>query len=218
MALARVKKLPIPARISPVVKSEDESDRLSQRIVALEAELHQREATISRLHGEVEDALTRGKEEGRKEGLAAADDRQNERLRVLENGLERAQDEFAASLASLERLAALLARDCLDIMFGDSEYREEMLGGLIAAQMAKIEKSALLAVVLSQQDFADKSALTKFAKRTGVAAMRFSLDADLPSGACLMRLKLGNHEIGIGQQWGVLRDHLNELSLPEDVA
>jgi hypothetical protein len=216
VALSRVKTLPVPAKNDAAPEADGELDLLLRRIASLEGDLSQRDATIKRLERGVEEALARGRSEGRVLGLAEADRREDERLQLLERGLERAQDELEASLGSLERLAALLVRDCLDILFGNPDRQEELLAGLIAGQMAKIEKAALLGIVVSQEDFTDAASLSSLAKRAGIAIARFSLDPELPPGACVMRLRLGNQEIGIGQQWGTLRRHLEELSLPED--
>src|SRR5690348_16605288 len=145
-----------PASVSPV---EQERDRLGGRIAFLEAELGQRDDIIAEVRAAAVKAFEDGKVEGRKLGVADADRRENERLSLLEKGVRQALSDLKSSLLSLERLAALLARECLDIMLGDPEHRTETLRRLIAAQMPKLEKSLVVAITVSNEDFQSADAL-----------------------------------------------------------
>lgn len=199
------------------VRSEDDEvrERMQRRLAALESEIRQRDGEIAGLHREVEAAYARGKVQGHTEGLAAAERRDSERFALLETASRRASAVFENALVSLERLSALLARDALDIILGDSDHRKEALAKIIRAEVAKIEKSALVEIAVSAEDFPDKRALTAALKRAGVLPGVAVTVLDLPGGSCEMKLRLGRQDVGVNQQWGVLRERLTELSSPE---
>ncbi len=206
---------PLAALTAAMTKQDEERERLRRRIAALEADLNQRDKTIENLHGDVIRAREEGMEDGRKAGLAEAQDLQAERLVLLETAMNRAQSELAASLQSLERLAPLLAQECLEIVLGDADDRAGLLSRIVRAQMGKIDKAALLGIELSRQDFPDEDALAAFASRSGLAAVALTA-SDMPGGGCVMTLRLGRMDVGIHQQWGVLRDLLGEMAMPGD--
>jgi flagellar biosynthesis/type III secretory pathway protein FliH len=193
---------------------EQERERLRARIASLEEELRRREAAVVDLHGKVKQAFEDGKAEGRKLGCADADKRESERLSVLQAATEQAQAELRNNLSSMERLAALLARDCLDIMLGEPKYRAKMLAKLLAAQMAKLEKSLVLGVRFSTEDFPDAEVLSGVAAQSGLPPEMITASAELASGGCEMTLRLGRMEIGVERQWNFLRGVLEEMAQP----
>lgn len=215
--LSAVRSLsPVTALATAVVSRHDEErDRLRRRIDSLETELGQRDSVIANLKAEAKRAFDEGRAQGHEDGVAQADDRQAERISLLEGALRQARSELAGGIDALERLAVLLARDCLDMILGDGAHRAELLRKIVAAQIAKIEKSALLAVEVSGEDFKNEKALAAVAKHGGLPPALVIASRDIPSGGCLMRLRLGRIEVGINQQWGALRDLLAEMALPE---
>ena len=210
-----VRPIAVPPPVPQISQAEEERERLQRKIADLERELRQRDAAIAELRLEVERALERGTAEGRTIGLAEAEDRQSERLALLKKGVEQAQSALSENLASLERLSAVLARECVDIILGDAEDRAEFLSSIVSAQIAKLDQAMILAVEVSDQDFPDEEALAALAERTGVASRMFSLRADMAPGGCVMTLRLGRMEIGLNQQWSTLRELLGEMALPE---
>lgn len=216
--LALVRPLSPPASLVPTIvvsHQEEENNSQRQRITSLEADLRKRDAAITELRAGTERAFEDGKAQGRAEGLSEAEDRQAERLALLETALATAQCELSARLASFERLAALLARESLDVLLGDPEHRAATLKKILAQQVSKIEKSSLLGVSLSREDFPDKDALASAARRAGVSGTLLSNGADVPAGGCVMTFKLGKMDVGIDQQWGVLRGLLAGMAQPE---
>lgn len=213
-ALSRVRSLASTA--SAALREDDERSRMRRRVALLEAHVRERDKTIAGLRSDAEGALERGREEGRERGLAEARDRGDERLANLEAALVRAHAEVSARLESLDRLAPLLARDCLDVILGDPEHRAAQLRKLISAQLAKIESDLVLAIEVSAVDFPSDEALAAITKKLGLPAARLHAKPELAPGACAMRLRLGRLEIGLDQQWGTLRDLLAELALPEE--
>jgi flagellar biosynthesis/type III secretory pathway protein FliH len=215
---ARVRPFGLDALAPPLSRLEEERDRLRLQIGILESELRQKDSALTGSRAEVERAFVRGNAEGHAAGLSEAQDLQTERVAVLESTALQAQKHLTESLVSLERLAALLARETLDIVLGDPLHRADAVSKIVGAQTSKFEKSALLNITLSHADFPDKKSLSDLAKRIDVPAVRLGTNDELASGACMMTLRLGSLDVGIDQQWGVLRDLLGEIAESEDVA
>lgn len=195
-----------------VSEIEEERRRLLMRIAGLESEVRERETAIGKLEVEVELAHQKGHEEGRELGRREATDQQSERLLLLENSMRRAQEQLSSGLKSLERLSALLASDCLDMIFGNPDYRSEQVAQIIGAQMRRIEKAMLVDIKLSRDDFPDDQALIALSGRLGLSDMPVGTGADMASGGCVMTLRLGSMDVGVGRQWGVLREALAQIA------
>jgi flagellar biosynthesis/type III secretory pathway protein FliH len=200
-ASARVRPLTLVNAVLRPTKEDEERDQFRRKIAALEGEIRNREILIAGLRAEAEAAFARGKTEGRDEGVASAGKREAERLALLDGAARESREQFETALLSLDRLSTVLARDVLEIVFGDAEYRGEA--------------SAVVEISVSAADFPDKKAALSAANRAGVASRVSVVVADAPSGSCAITLRLGRLEVGIDQQWGVLRERLTELSRPE---
>ncbi len=200
-AVRTIAALPI-APPAPVVDVERE--RLKRRVAELDGVLRQRESEIAELGRDVERAYARGRIEGHEEGLADAQDRQDDRLRVLENAVRDAQTSLENQLKATESLAALLARDGLEVLFGDAAGRGEMVEAIIRTQIEELDKDLVLGVEVSAEDFADAGALPLLTQRLGLPAASL-IRVEAPSGHCVMNLRLGRVDAGLDRQWGVLR-------------
>lgn len=194
----------------PVSPLEEECERLRQRIAALESELGRRDATIVDLRAEIPRMLEKGKAEGHEAGLNDAQDRQEERLALLGDGIRQAQTKLNENMTALERLAALLARECLDVVLGDAKHRASSVRKILANQVARIEKSSVLAIELSKADFPDDESLSALAQELRHASLTAS-EAMAPGG-CRMTLRLGTLEVGLDRQWTSLRAVLDSIA------
>jgi flagellar assembly protein FliH len=206
------------AAVVPLQRQDEEKERLRRSVAALESQLRERDVAIDMLRKDVERAFEEGTAKGHAAGLAEAEDKQNARLDLLEGTARKAQEEVSAGLVSLDRLAALLARECVEKIVGNAEDRADLIGYIISVQIAKIDRAMLLAVEVSGEDFPDGEALTALSRRLGPIAVVLEANPELASGACIMRLRLGRLSVGIDQQWGALKDLLTDMSLPEAVA
>jgi flagellar biosynthesis/type III secretory pathway protein FliH len=206
------------AAIVPLQRQDEERERLRRTIATLESDLRERDVAIDVLRKDVERAFAEGTAKGHAAGLADAEDKQNDRLDRLEATARLAQEGVSAGLVSLERLSALLARECVDKILGNAQDRADLIGYIIAVQVAKIDKSMLLAVEVSRDDFPDAEALAALAQRLSPLAVALEANAEMAPGACVMRLRLGRLAVGIDQQWGALKDLLTEMSEPEAAA
>jgi flagellar biosynthesis/type III secretory pathway protein FliH len=76
-------------------------------------------------------------------------------------------------------------------------------------------RAMLVDIRLSRLDFPDEADLASLADRVGSQSFRLVAGDDLPSGGCVMTLRLGRVSVGIDQQWPALRNLLDEMASPE---
>lgn len=192
----------------PPSRRDEEMDGLHALVARLRDEDAAMRADILALQASAATCFGKGFEAGHAAGLSAAEDRADERTRHLVQAIAGMRADLDRRLASMERLAALLARDCLDRMFADAEDRAGIVCDLIARQMAQIDATTLLRIEICAQDFDDQAVagLTRLARNVRVEAN----DTRLP-GSCEMIFELGRMSIGLDQQWGTLKATLSEL-------
>jgi flagellar biosynthesis/type III secretory pathway protein FliH len=208
----------LAAFVRPSPPQRDERTILNAQITALEDELRRRDQAIADLHADVTRALADGRSEGHKAGFVEAEDRQSARLLVLEEALRRAQEKLSLGMTSLERLAVVLASDCLEVILGNADAHTDLVEDIIRAQLARLDRGMLLAVKLSRHDFPDDDALSSLGTRLGLPAITLAASDDMPAGGCVMTLRLGTMDIGVKQQWSALRHLLGHLALPEEAS
>ena len=206
--------LPAPA-LAATSRQDEERERLRRTVTALEGELRQRDIAIEVLQADVKQAFEDGTAKGREAGLAEAHDRQSDRLAQLEAAAQKAADEIAAKLVGLERLAALLARDCVAKILGDADDRAEFIARIIGVQTAKIDQAMLLGIDVARADFPDDAALAALAERLRPLSVALNASEALRTGGCVMTLRLGRMVVGLDQQWPALSDVLDEMATPE---
>jgi flagellar assembly protein FliH len=203
---------PPQARRSP---EAEEADRLRARLAHLEAALEERDAAIVAIRAEAEAAGRRLREEGYAAGLRDAADRQAERLDLLREAVGRADTTVRQGVEAMERTAVLLARDCLDMMLGETGERGRLVAGLLRHQVAQIDPAGLLRVEVSSEDFPDPATLGRLAAAAGLAEDAIVARPQLAAGGCVMVLRLGRIDAGLGTQWGALRQALSRIAEPE---
>lgn len=203
------------AQIIPIGKHDEERDNLLRRIAWLEEQLRQRSVETDNLRAEVTRARDDGREQGYEIGLAAAQDRQSERLRLLEKSMMQAQTAAVECLTSLSRLSTLLAQDCVDIILGDASDRTEFISSIIETQLAKIDRAMLISIDVSRLDFPNDQLIAALVEKRRLSSVSVKAADDMPSGSCVINLRLGRIAVGINQQWPALKAVLDEMSLPE---
>lgn len=184
------------------------NDRLSREIV-------QRAEAVERLREEVNLAYEKGLAEGREAGLAEGDKGTSESLRLVEAGIAEALARYTDEIAAMERLAALVARECLERIFGSADDRVDQLCRIIRHQIVGIEAQALIRVDVSQSDFSEDAELARLVAAIGRRDVEVRATDELGAGACQIKLMLGTLSVGIDQQWGRLRSILTELAAPD---
>lgn len=180
---------------------------LERRIEELEAAFAERDITITTLREDVRKARAEGEAKGRERGLREAEDRQADRLALLEKAITAGRARLDDSLADTAQLAAALARDCLDKLFGNPDFRAEAVEAILRVQMARLTGEARIAITVSAADFPDQ-ALAGLV-RDGVT---FASEPDMPSGGCVLKPRLGEIDIGLDTQWQAVRALLDDLA------
>ena len=185
------------------------------RITQLEQALSDRDKQDAKLRADHEKALTAAAEAAFERGLREAENLETKRLAALEETLGGIGQAVRARLAETERLAAVLARDCLEILFGAHDGHREHVERLLTLQLKRIDSATVVEVRISRGDFPSAASLQELKQRVAPdGEIQVIADATLALGQCTMVLRLGRMEIGLDQQWPVLRDILDQLALP----
>lgn len=205
----------LPTSIPFPKKEDEEQERLRKRISGLEEELRQRDQAIAQLREDRAEAFSQGKSEGLALGAEAAARQDAERLALLRETLMQASADVRERLSTLERLAPLLTQECLDILLADRDFHSELISRTLAKYLKTIERDLVLDISVARKDFPDQETLAVLADACGADCARITAHDDLEAGACRVRLRLGEDDIGLHQQWSRLRNVLANLALPE---
>jgi flagellar biosynthesis/type III secretory pathway protein FliH len=215
---AKVRPLPstavsvAPLRPEPVVPPEVLS--LRREVEALTSQLASHHAEVERLKTDVGRAFREGEGEGRKAGLREAQDSQSAALARLERGIDGALGEFGQALSSLDRLAALLAREGLVKVLGEPGHYAEMVGRIVRRQLDLLDAQSLVRVEVSKVDFPDQERLAELAASLGRSPLELRTSDEIEAGGCRIKLTLGALEVGVDQQWSSLSAVLQDLAEP----
>ena len=155
-------------------------------------------------------AVAAAREEGRRAGFDEAARDETAALELLRMASERAVAVIAEQLAGTERLAALVARECLDRIFGADEHRTHLLHEIITHQVRQIEAGTIVSVEVAEADFPDLASLEPIMP-TSEPRILVRHGRDLARGAIILNLTLGTVSVGLDQQWGRLRSALTDL-------
>jgi flagellar assembly protein FliH len=203
-SLQKVRPLEGAARMAEPPPPDPELERLRAALSTAEMAIAMHEATIAGLPARIEAAFAEGVEKG----LSDAEDGLATRLALLQETAERALARYGEEMAALERLAALLAQTCLDRMLIGSDDRAGIVSDMLRARLAEIGSDAAVRIQVSAEDFPSPDALA------GLVQPPCDIIASpaIEPGGCIIQLRLGALDVGIGQQWGTLRDALGEMA------
>lgn len=176
-----------------------------------EKALQRRMAENDRLTREAAAAYERGKAAGYEAGLQTADKREADRYDLLETGMERALAAYGDHRASAERLAVLVARECLDLMFGEHQHRSEFLYAAIRHQLDQLDAGSIVDIGVSAADFDDVEKVLGEGRRGEHPRVVIRRDPALAPSEVRIAMTLGELSIGVDQQWGRLRRTLGDL-------
>lgn len=182
--------------------------QLAERLAAVEEELEKSQEREQELREETRKEYARGKIQGFDAGLAQVVELQERRLALLEDALQAAVANIGATIGKAEELGALLAHDCLSILFGDESERTQVVADLIRRQVALLDPSSVIRVSVSQVDFSEPVTLEELAHRVGISVANIAVAPQMQSGDARIQLALGENDIGLGQQWGRLAQAL----------
>ena len=205
-----------PPVLSLVEQAFDaERDALARRVEDLSLKLDQQTLEIERLRAERDRAFEAGKSEGREAGVKEGDTLRADALAGLTAGIQQAVDLHGREMASLERLALLVAHEGLEKLLRDPADRKVLLGEIIGKQVSILDAKAVLSIEVSVQDFPRPQDLVDLGAAVSRPSVNLFAGNDLKSGDCRIRLVLGTLEIGLDQQWGRLGAILRDLAEPQ---
>jgi flagellar biosynthesis/type III secretory pathway protein FliH len=193
------------------VKVDTEMTRLRGQIDALAAELAMRDEAISAHAAELEISFSKGEADGRAAGRKEAEDHSAKALALVESAAEQAAARFDEELKAMERLAALVARTCLERMLLASDERVEIVVDLIRQQVAALGDEAAIRLEVSPEDFDCADALARLSVSLAGRMCEIVASEGLRSGDCTIALRLGAIDVGLDQQWSSLRAALDAM-------
>lgn len=203
------------ARQAPGHIIDPEMARLRALLENAAARIGDLEAEVDDLKAEIPRAAAEAEARGREAGLAAAEDRQADRLAAIEKGVAVAVDDLVAKLASLERLAPLLAREGLERLVRDPAHRSDLLRDSVLAGVQSVDADAVVRVELASEDFPEIGPIAAAISGGVHRPVDVRQAIDLRPGQCRIRLVLGEIEVGLNQKWDRLARVLDELATPE---
>lgn len=202
--LAIVRMLDVPSR--PIAQSAEalEMAQLRAELGALEQMLSARDDQLAKLSEELASAVAEAFADGKAAGREEAEDRQAERLAILVEAVVSARGDLERQLEAAERMAVLVARECLEKILGENADRTGLMADLVRRQITQVGRDTVVEIAVSQDDFADDDIACQIDPR--VSIMR----SELAPGSCNIKLHLGEIDAGLSQQWAMLRRALNE--------
>lgn len=139
---------------------------------------------------------------GYAQGAAAAEQDFNAQSAAIAAAARSASDSFAAHLGRSDQLAVMIAHAALTKVFEDPEGQADRVISAVRRQLTQLRRETVVAIHVSASDFPTEGSRTDAARAVGEA--KLVLDADLPSGGCLIKLKLGELDLGLQGQWRAL--------------
>ena len=189
---------------------DPEIECLSARIISLEAE-------VQRLNKAVITARNEGECEGRTQAKSDFETQRAEAHVQLEAGLSHALEQWSAKLDEVDRLAIMIAGVALERLLLSPENRLSTLTALVAAQVRALDRSSILRIKVSHEDFLDSEALAELARSCAIDGVIIEQALDLCAGDCTIQLTLGSIDVGLNQQWSAIRSflegHANDKSI-----
>lgn len=189
--------------------AQDEHSRLSKQVVHLQGEIEQLRAELAEAKSDAAQREKQSLERGRELGIKEVSANDAERFALLEESLADAQDKFIERQSEIKVLSLNIARTSLRQILGNVDNYENMIGEIVARQLARLRGQLVLAITVSSLDFPDATKLDLLKKRFP----DFSIEAvpDLSRGECQMSLKLGKLDIGIPGQSEKMQRLLEKL-------
>jgi len=188
----------------------EEATRLRDEKIVLETAIEVAEAEAERLVREGEAEAVAAEARGRDAGFAEGQEAKAEALARLEAAADRALDQFRTDLRGMETLAVALSKAALAKVFGDDRDMAYRVARLVRRQIEALDRDAVLRIEVAAGDFADAAALDALALDAGLDGIEIKAVDELDAGDCRIRLRLGELDVGLSQQWGRLSALLDE--------
>lgn len=183
-------------------------DKQGAQVRALTDQVEALEAALRTAQDQNEIDRAEAFEQGREEGLAAAETREHERIAVLQGAVTEA-------LATLERkvdqerdLAIDIARAALDRVVADPALYHGLVAETARRHAAGLQRGSIVGLRVSPIDFPDADALAAL-PQLGTHA-KVEADPALEAGACIFDLSLGSFDVSIPRQLAAIEGALEQ--------
>jgi flagellar biosynthesis/type III secretory pathway protein FliH len=174
---------------------------LERQLEAAQTELVARDQEIQRLSSIAADAFSDGRAQGLIEGRKAAEDYSAALVRAVSDAAGKSAALFQERLGGLEEAVGGLAALALERIVGPGPDRQAMVADTVRRAIRDLFTGAVVAVEVSREDFANADLLR--------AALPPECDVRLlegiPSGGCLLRLRMGEVDLDLQGQAARLR-------------
>lgn len=189
-----------------------EAETLDPELVHLRAETERLEEELAALRAEVTAKQDAAREEGRRQAASDHVSRDETALSALHNGIEKAQQDLANTLSSLDRVAFGLAETALQAILDDPSQYRHVIGRIVTRQMTSLRQQTVLSVCVSAKDFPDAGALHAIRLAAGLDDLALTASPNLAAGACRMKLTIGEIDVDTPKYWHELRSLLRDLA------
>jgi flagellar biosynthesis/type III secretory pathway protein FliH len=200
----------VPLEPAPAAKAAAREDPVTAELRRLRDVVSELEAEVAAHPGALEAARAEGEAAGRATAEAEVNEDREKSLELLAAGISVASDRLDDLLGRTELLGLLVARNAIAKLFGEDGAREAVVIGLAKHQLARIDREMLVAIEVSRLDFPDTREVEELAESLGIARTTVLVRDDLAAGDCRMRCRLGALDIGLDQQWGAIRELIDE--------
>jgi flagellar biosynthesis/type III secretory pathway protein FliH len=154
-------------------------------------------------------------EEGRRQGLREAENREAERVAMLREGFEVAIEDWRARLKGWDGLAAALAGAALGRVFEPHADLGERVTRMLARQLREVRRVSVVTIHVSRSDFSDGDALDALGRRLSGDDASFSIEVDpeLEAGTCRIACRLEQIDLDARADWLKLVRLLDEMAI-----
>lgn len=174
--------------------------------------LEERDAKITEHSDAVKNAFSEGEEAGRAAAEAEFDNDRAAALALLSDGIEAAKVVLNNALENSESIALMVAQIALDKMFGELTLRKAATVDLIKQQFEQIGHDSFVVLEVSRGDFPNTDEVAELCASLSIMPESVRVSENLEPGDCRMQMELGSLSIGINQQWGAIRELLENMA------
>jgi flagellar biosynthesis/type III secretory pathway protein FliH len=181
-------------------------DTQALRIAELEKALADANARLAALAKSADarekQAQERGHAEGMESGKTQAQQRHDEQLEALAQGIADAQESFQRELIeTAQQWSVDLAQAALGRVIGDTALYAELIARTVAHHLRSLAHDSVLAIEVASVDFPDDAALrAAFAEQGAMPSYQLSAQTGRAAGSCVIKLKLGRLDLSLPSQ------------------
>lgn len=183
---------------------------LKEQVEALRSELSSRDQEIQRLTASATAAFDQGRAEGIEEGRQSAEDHSAALIRTVADTAARGLGAFKQGLTGLEDAAGGLAALALGRIVGQTADRQGLIIDTVRRAVGDLFAGSVVLVEVSQEDFADPAPLRAVLPK----GCEVHVEEGLASGACRLKLRMGEVDLELQDQVARLRAILDPTGAP----